>query len=129
LKHVKENDLAYGEFGVWLEGIGFNDRMARKFMKVSGELGKERTTSSELGLEALYQIATMPESERTKTHTTAKGEEKTPDEMTVKELREVKRQLREGTRARHTPRGGKGRREVGICRNRIIYVRLIAKGR
>src|SRR5699024_7521906 len=91
----KENDLAYGEFGVWLEGIGFNDRMARKFMKVSGELGKERTTSSELGLEALYQIVTMPESERTNTHTTAKGEEKTPHTMTVKELREVKRQLRE----------------------------------
>lgn len=96
LKHVKENDLAHGEFGKWLDEIGMNDRIARKFMTVARELGGKRTMSSEIGLEALYQIATLPEPERTKPHTIpSTGEVKTVDEMTVRELREVKKALKE----------------------------------
>lgn len=88
LKHVKENDLVHGE---WLERVNMNDSQARKFIKVSDDFSN-RSTSNTLGLEALYQIATLPEPEpeRTKEHTTLKGETKTPDEMTVKELRERK---------------------------------------
>ena len=51
--------------------------------------------SSNLGMQALYEIATLPEPERTKEHTTSNGETKTPDEMTVKELRELKKQLKQ----------------------------------
>lgn len=112
MKHVKENDLAHGEFGKWLEEVGFNDRMARKFMKVYDELGGTETRmSSHLGLEALYQIATLPESERTKTHITATGEEKKPEDMTVRELREVKRQLKEAKQQRDTERRERERLE------------------
>lgn len=64
LKHVKENDLAHGEFGKWLDEVGINDRMARKFMTVAREFEGKRTTSSEIGLEALYQIATLPPEHR-----------------------------------------------------------------
>ena len=40
LKHVKENDLAHGEFGKWLDEVGINDRMARKFMTDAREIGR-----------------------------------------------------------------------------------------
>ncbi len=94
LKHVKENDLAHGEWSNWLETVNLNDSQARKFIKVSNEFSN-RSTSNTLGVEALYQIATLPELERKKEHTTSKGETKTPDEMTVRELRELKKQLKQ----------------------------------
>ncbi|WP_081105641.1 DUF3102 domain-containing protein [Heyndrickxia coagulans] len=88
LKHVKENDLAHGEFGKWLDEIGMNDRIARKFMTVARELGGKRTMSSEIGLEALYQIVTLPEPEREKPHKVpSTGEIKTVDEMTAQRER------------------------------------------
>lgn len=95
LKHVKENDLAHGEFGSWLENVDIPYRQANRFMKVAEEHKSNMTTSSHLGLNILYEIATLPEPERTKEHTTSKGETKTPDEMTVRELRELKKQLKE----------------------------------
>ena len=96
LKHVKENDLAHGEFGKWLEKVKLTNQQAHRFMKVSQEYEKSNlTTSLNLGLNVLYQIATLPEEERTKEHTTSKGEVKTPDEMTVRELRELKKQLKQ----------------------------------
>ncbi|MCS5348268.1 DUF3102 domain-containing protein [Staphylococcus aureus] len=94
LKHVKENDLAHGEWSNWLKSVNFNDSQARKFIKVSNEF-QNRLTSNTLGVEALYQIATLPEPERTKEHITSNGKTKTPDEMTVRELRELKKQLKQ----------------------------------
>mgnify|MGYP001544172084 CR=1 FL=1 len=77
LKHVKENDLAHGEWSNWLKSVNFNDSQARKFIKVSNEF-QNRSTSNTLGVEALYQIATLPEPERTKEHITSNGETKIP---------------------------------------------------
>lgn len=96
LKHVKENDLAHGEFGKWLEKVKLTNQQAHRFMKVSQEYENSNlTTSLNLGLNVLYQIATLPEEERTKEHITSNGETKTPDEMTVRELRELKKQLKQ----------------------------------
>lgn len=95
LKHVKENDLAHGEFGKWLENININHRVANRMMKVADIPELNSTTSSNLGMNALYEIATLPEQERTKEHETSNGETKTPNEMTVKELRELKKQLKQ----------------------------------
>lgn len=98
LKHVKENDLAHGDFIDWCEhSANIPYRQANRFMRVSAEMGDTKmTTSSHLGLNALYEIATMPESERTQPQTIpSTGETKTVDEMTVRELREVKKALKE----------------------------------
>lgn len=102
LKHVKENDLAHGEFGKWHEKeLGINRSVAAKFMKIVEEIGETNvSTSTHLGMEALYQIATLPPEHRESEHVTSKGETKTPSEMTVKELRELKRQLKETEQAK-----------------------------
>lgn len=95
LKWVKENDLVPGEFGAWLDSIQMGHRQAQQFMKIATELsGSNAKTSSHLGVEALYQIATLPEEERDKPHETETGESKRPDEMTVRELRDLKKQLK-----------------------------------
>ncbi|MBK4790843.1 hypothetical protein CU019_1953 [Enterococcus faecium] len=90
---MKENDLAHGEFSKWVSEIGIQEREAQRFMKIANEL-PNATTWSALGTRALYLIATLPEEERTKEHVTEKGETKTPDEMTVRELQELKKQLK-----------------------------------
>lgn len=92
LNYVKENDLAHGEFGKWLNNIQFSHDQANKFMKVAAELNSE--SSRNLGIEALYLVATLPEEERIREHVTSKGEVKTPDEMTVRELQELKKQIK-----------------------------------
>ncbi|MCQ9952489.1 hypothetical protein Q0P09_14060 [Staphylococcus aureus] len=53
-------------------------------MKVSEEYEDSNlTTSLNLGLNVLYQIATLPEPEHTKEHITSNGENKTPDEKSI----------------------------------------------
>lgn len=96
LKHVKENDLVYGEFGSWLESIDFNQSQASRFIKVYEELGDTNLlTSANVGFRNLLEIATLPEEQRDKEHVTSKGETKTADEMTVRELQELKKKLKE----------------------------------
>ncbi|WP_353054478.1 hypothetical protein [Bacillus thuringiensis] len=96
LKHVKENDLAHGEYGKWLEGMGIDRTLATRLMKVSSEFNLNYATSHNLGLNVLYEIATLQPEQRDKPHTIlSTGEEKTVDEMTVRELREVKKALKE----------------------------------
>src|SRR5690625_588868 len=95
LKHVKENDLAHGEWSKWCEvEVGIDRSTGNKFIRVYEELAENVGTYPRLGLRALYEIATLPPDEREAEHTTSKGETKTPDEMTVRELRELKRQLK-----------------------------------
>lgn len=95
LKHVKENDLAHGEFGKWLEKVNLNQRVAQQMIKIYDTPELKTRMSSNLGMQALYEIATLPETERTKEHTTSNGETKTPDEMTVRELRELKKEIKQ----------------------------------
>lgn len=101
LKHVKENDLAHGEWLNWLESIEMDRRRASEFIKVYDELGSSNVQASgHLGSKALYLIASMPTEEREKKHVLSNGDMKKPDEMTNKELQEVKRQLKEERQAK-----------------------------
>lgn len=101
LKHVKENDLVHGEFGKWLESIDMSHTQANRFMKVYEEIPQSKITHvGQIGLRVLYEIATLPLEEREKEHTLSGGEIKTVDEMTVRELQEVKRSLKEEKRLR-----------------------------
>ncbi|MEI2280758.1 DUF3102 domain-containing protein [Paenibacillus polysaccharolyticus] len=95
LKHVKEKDLVHGQWARWCsEDIGMDRAQADKFIRVAVELGDE-CTYTQIGLRALYEIATLPPEERTRGHTIpSTGATKTPDEMTVRELREVKAALK-----------------------------------
>ncbi|CAI3481835.1 hypothetical protein CIRMBP1218_02244 [Enterococcus cecorum] len=94
LNYVKEHDLAHGQFIEWINSIGFDRTEAYRFMKVANELPNVDTWQH-LGNRALFLIATLPEEERQKEHTTSKGETKTVNEMTVRELQELKKQLKE----------------------------------
>lgn len=101
LKHVKENDLVHGEWTKWCEEeLGMKRQQADMFIKVAEDLGGEfDKTFCHLGLSALYHIATLPPDQRKQPHTIpSTGETKTVDEMTVRELREVKKALKEAER-------------------------------
>lgn len=101
LKHVKENDLAHGEWSKWCESIGMSRGQATKFIKVYTEFGSNGSPGNQLGLKALYEIATLPPEQREQPHTVpSTGETKKVDEMTVRELREVKKALKEAENQR-----------------------------
>lgn len=89
LNHVKENDLVHGQFMEWLKKIEFSQKVANQFMKVAKELPNS-ATSQNLGINALYLIATLPEEE--KQEQIEKIEQ--GESPTVRELQEVKRRLK-----------------------------------
>lgn len=89
LNHVKENDLAHGQFMEWLKKIEFSQTVANQFMKVAKELPNS-VTSQNLGINALYLIATLPEGEKQEQiEKIVQG-----DTPTVRELQEVKKKLK-----------------------------------
>ncbi|MGM0967017.1 MAG: DUF3102 domain-containing protein [Bacillota bacterium] len=97
LKHVKENDLVHGEWMKWLESVEIDTFQASRFIKVFDNLSESNLRpGANLGLKALYEIASFPEGSRNVPHQIpSTGETKTVDEMTVRELREVKKALKE----------------------------------
>lgn len=95
LKHVKENDLVHGEFGKWLDNVNLNRTQAHKFIKIYEDKGLNVLSTKQSSIDALYYLSTIDIEERTIEHETSNGETKTPDEMTVKELRELKKQLKQ----------------------------------
>lgn len=100
LNHVKENDLAHGQFMEWLKKIEFSQKVANQFMKVAKELPNS-ATSQNLGINALYLIATLPEEERQEQ--IQKIEQ--GDTPTVRELQEVKCKLKLKDRALEAVKG------------------------
>ena len=89
LNHVKENDLAHGQFLEWLKAIDIERTLAHRMMKVAKELPNVATLQH-LGDTALYLLATLPEEE--KQEQIEKIEQ--GDSPTVRELQEVKRKLK-----------------------------------
>jgi hypothetical protein len=100
LNHVKENDLAHGEFGGWLDKIGIHYREANRMMTVAKQLPNV-TTLSDLGTSALYLIATLPEEEKQEQIQRIEN----GDTLTVRELQEVKKKLKLSQQANELLRG------------------------
>ena len=66
LNHVKENDLAHGQFMNWIENnLDISYYQANEFMRVAKELPNIDTWQN-LGSRALYLVSTLPEEERKK---------------------------------------------------------------
>ena len=85
LNHVKEHNLTHGQFGRWLDKIGFHYREANRMMTVAKQL-PNLTTLSDLGSSALYLIATLPEEEKqAQINRIEQG-----DNPTVRELQDLK---------------------------------------
>nr|WP_275112644.1 DUF3102 domain-containing protein [Staphylococcus aureus] len=95
LKHVKENDLAHGEFRLWLEKIGLSKSSANRFMKIAENPELNVPPVGHMGASVLYQLATLPQEEREKEHITKDGELKKPIEMTRRELEHLKKELKQ----------------------------------
>ena len=88
LTHVKENDLAHGQFLEWLTKMNIERTEAHRMMKVAEKLPNVATLQH-LGATALHLIATLPEEEKEEQIQRIED----GDTPTVRELQEVKRKL------------------------------------
>lgn len=96
LKWVKDHDLAHGEWLTWLESMNIGDSFARRSIQIYSELGNSnQALAPDLNMSVLYEIATLPPEERNHEHLTQDGEFKQPEDMTRKEIRDLKKQLKE----------------------------------
>lgn len=100
LNHVKEHNLAHGEFGKWLDNIKISHSEARKMMTIAQQLSN-RSTLNDLGTSALYLIATLPEEEKQEQIQRIED----GDTPTVRELKEVKNKLKLSQQANELLRG------------------------
>lgn len=93
---------AIGGWIKWLEEhVDFTRMHAHRFITVFEQFGDDVTTWLHVGSRALYEIATLPPEDRGHPHTIpSTGETKTVDTMTVRELREVKAELKREREAR-----------------------------
>ncbi|WP_203264842.1 DUF3102 domain-containing protein [Streptococcus uberis] len=99
LKHVKDNNLTHGEFGNWVEKIGIPKTEASRFIKVADEIPNLGTFTN-LGVKALYLIATLPEEEKqAQLERVEQG-----DNPTVRELQQLKRELNVARKANESLR-------------------------
>ncbi|PEL13772.1 DUF3102 domain-containing protein [Bacillus sp. AFS017336] len=98
LEHAKNElfkEKGYGEFDKWCnKDLDMTRQTVNRFIKAHKELG---TTSFQLGSGKIFEILQLPENVDkqefiTQQHSIpSSGEKKTVDEMTVRELREVKK--------------------------------------
>lgn len=88
LNHVKENNLAHGQFLEWLAKMNIERTEAHRMMKVAEELPNVATLQH-LGTTALHLIATLPEEEKEEQIQRIED----GDTPTVRELQEVKKKL------------------------------------
>ncbi|HEN4525592.1 TPA: DUF3102 domain-containing protein [Streptococcus agalactiae] len=87
LKHVKENDLAHGQFMDWYQNIGYNKNFVSKAITIADKLSNFPALGN-IGTEALYLIATLPDEQKQEQIERIES----GDNPTVRELQEIKRE-------------------------------------
>ncbi|MCP3777062.1 DUF3102 domain-containing protein [Paenibacillus sp. MZ03-122A] len=93
VKEIKENDLVHGEWEKWLKTVDLTPKTAQRMIKAFEQFGD---ATSQLPVSKLFEMLSLPESiDRLdfidQEHTIpSTGKQKTVNEMTVRELREVK---------------------------------------
>lgn len=100
LNHVKENDLAHGQFLEWLTKMNIERTEAHRMMKVAEKLPNVATLQH-LGTTALHLIATLPEEEKQEQIQRIED----GDTPTVRELQEVKKKLKLSQQSNELLRG------------------------
>ena len=120
LNHVKENDLAHGQFLEWLKAIDIERTLAHRMMKVAKELPNVATLQH-LGDTALYLLATLPEEE--KQEQIEKIEQ--GDTPTVRELQEVKRKFKLKDQALEAVKGELERTRLVKTTEKVIEKEVI----
>ncbi|WP_312124513.1 DUF3102 domain-containing protein [Lysinibacillus boronitolerans] len=99
LKHVKENVIESGKWTEWLQSMDIDPRQAQRFIQVYTELNEHATALSGQSLTKLLTLAQISSTVGDisevieKPHVLPNGQEKTIDEMTSRELADLKRRL------------------------------------
>ncbi|AYB38524.1 DUF3102 domain-containing protein [Brevibacillus laterosporus] len=105
LKYVKENDLVHGQWIKWLEQVEINHSTAKKMIQAYEKFGDGQSIAY-LGVAKIFNLLTLPDSVDYQTFVQQKHklpqteETKTVEEMTVRELNELNKALKEAEQAR-----------------------------
>lgn len=103
LKHVKENDLAHGEWTKWCkESLEFTERNAQRYMKVFDKFESKTTHVSHLPFGSLSLLTSFTDEELEQEYELPSGETKKPTEMSRREIEDLKRQLKSEKQARES---------------------------
>lgn len=110
LKHVKENDLAHGQWESWCEtSLSMSVRQARKYIRVFERFSNRKLTS--VSIERLDMLTAFDDEELDTPTELPSGEIKKPFDMSQKEIEQYKRAQAEAEKRAETAEAAKAEAE------------------